>query len=268
MIIKVDATALEWRVKVLLSQDPVGIEEIHLNEQDPKKYDFHTGNKDAFGLPSRLIAKVFVYRMIFADAFGDRGYSGPAWAYANDVDFQGTSTRPKFWEEVIYKFFNKYKAVHEHSINLIREGVETGRIIIPTGMWYPFQKQYVKGKLDWPRTQMLNYPIQGFSAEIMKQVRLLAYPKLKALPKEYGALMINTVHDDIEVDVDNSPEAIYNTSIALEDSFKEVGAVMEKKFGMTFNVPMTGEVKYGMSLYEDQMKKFNRKTFHEENNAI
>lgn len=56
MIVNVDASALEWNVAAYLSQDPVAHEEIW------NKVDQHTENQKRFGLPSRLIAKTFVFR--------------------------------------------------------------------------------------------------------------------------------------------------------------------------------------------------------------
>ena len=77
-----------------MAQDEVGIKEIVANE------DLHTDNQKFFGLPSRLIAKIYIYRQIFADSFGDQGYRGPAYAYANDPDFMSVSKSVKYWEAV------------------------------------------------------------------------------------------------------------------------------------------------------------------------
>ena len=116
MLLKGDAAQLEWRVKVLLAQDKVGMEEIKL-VQEGKLASFHDLNRVEFGLPDKQVAKTFLYRMIFADAFGDRGHEGPAFSYANDAEFQGTSKSVKYWAEVIGRFFNKYKGVNKHSIS-------------------------------------------------------------------------------------------------------------------------------------------------------
>ena len=47
---------LEWRVALELSNDLVGIEEVLKGE------DTHANNQKAFDLPSRLIAKIFLFR--------------------------------------------------------------------------------------------------------------------------------------------------------------------------------------------------------------
>lgn len=260
MILKGDGSQLEWRIKLFLSQDQVGIKEI-LNGED-----IHSDNVQAFGLPTRLVAKTYLYRIIFADAFGDRGYKGPAYAYANDPSFMSTSTKPKYWEGVIDKFFTKYEGVKEHSLALIREGINTGRIVIPTGRWFPIEPRPNKwnGNIEWPRTNMLNYPVQGFAAEYMKQVRILLGQRHASFKWRKQCLLINTVHDDVQLDVDNIPEIVYNSSVLLENCFKDAPLRFEKYYGFKMNLPMGGDVKYGWCLYEPQMVKFSTKTFEED----
>ena len=54
-ILNVDLAALEWRTIVELSGDKIALEEINAG------LDFHTDNQQRFNLPSRLIAKVFLF---------------------------------------------------------------------------------------------------------------------------------------------------------------------------------------------------------------
>lgn len=56
MLVSCDAKALEWITAAWLSGDETAITEI-INEIDQ-----HTDNQQRFGLPSRLIAKTFVFR--------------------------------------------------------------------------------------------------------------------------------------------------------------------------------------------------------------
>ena len=56
MIINGDAKALEWVAGTFLSQDKLAIQEIW------DGVDQHSVNMNAFKLPSRLIAKKFVFR--------------------------------------------------------------------------------------------------------------------------------------------------------------------------------------------------------------
>jgi DNA polymerase I-like protein with 3'-5' exonuclease and polymerase domains len=56
MLIQADANALEIRVAAFLSQDRVMMDEIIAEK------DLHTDNQTRLGLPSRGIAKIFVFR--------------------------------------------------------------------------------------------------------------------------------------------------------------------------------------------------------------
>ncbi len=55
-LISCDAAGLEWRVVTELSNDPTALQEI-LNKEDT-----HSKNQAAFNLPSRLIAKIYLFR--------------------------------------------------------------------------------------------------------------------------------------------------------------------------------------------------------------
>lgn len=56
MFVNCDVKSLEWVVGAYLSQDEVAIEEIL------RGVDQHSDNQIRFKLPSRLIAKTFVFR--------------------------------------------------------------------------------------------------------------------------------------------------------------------------------------------------------------
>lgn len=260
MLIKCDAAQLEWRTKVVLSQDSVALREINNNE------DLHSDNQKFFKLPTRTIAKNFLYRMIFADAFGPRGFGGPAYAYANDPDFMHVSSSTKFWEQVVGRFFEKYTGIYDHGIRSIRTAIEHGRIVNPSGRFYDF-KQYQRpsGEWDWPRTNILNYPVQGLAADYMTICRKIAARDIKNAEwfNDELILFMSTVHDDIEMDVDNQMELVYNTCIGLENSFTKIPEEFEKEYGSKVNVPLAGECKLGWSLYEDDMVKFKREGFQQ-----
>ena len=259
MLLKVDASQLEWRVKVLLANCPVGKKEILSG------FDLHTDNQSKFELPSRTLAKIFVYRMIFADAFGDRGFAGPAYAYANDADFQAASKSPKYWENVVTKFFEKYPAIYEHSRGLIKLAGDTGRLSVPSGRFWTFKlEEKYNGILDLPRTKILNYPVQGFSADLVQVARLNLWKATLELRSKGLVYFINTVHDDIELDVDNSPEVVYTISKEMEKAFFDIPVSFKRMYGSEIDVPMAGEVKYGFTLDEESMKKFKKDTFEQD----
>lgn len=141
MIVNGDARALEWVAGTFLSQDRVALQEIK------DRVDQHTLNMNAFRLPSRLIAKTFVFRLI---------YGGQAYSYANDPDFTHVSTSEKFWNRVIDAFYEKYQGWASWHIKLMQEATTTGKVLMPTGREYSYQRTLLG---VWPRTTILNYPV-------------------------------------------------------------------------------------------------------------
>jgi hypothetical protein len=262
LLLKIDAAQLEFRVKVFLAQDQKGMEEIAL--MDEGKYDVHTENQTRFVLPNRTIAKNWLYQAIFCDAFGESGLRGAAGGFAAKADFQHVFPKNKAhegWLGVLERFFEKYPSIYQHGPVLIREATQTGRIVVPSGRFFPFKPEpSYGGSLDWPRSKILNYPVQGFSADLVQVARLIIWSWWDT----QKGLLINTVHDDVEADVDNDPDSCYNICIRLEDSFRQIPAVFEQKYGSEINVPMQGEVKYGINLNEKFMKKFKRETFFQD----
>ena len=260
MLIKADAAQLEWRVKVFLAQDKVGMQEIEEVDSGVRQ-SLHTENMERFHLPNKTVAKNFLYRMIFADSFGPQGMKGPAYAYTNDSKFAPTSKSVKFWEKAIERFFEKYAGVYQHSVSLIRDACERGQVVSPSGRCYQYRTYpNWNGEAEWPRTQILNHIVQGFSADLMLLARKYIYEHWNP---EWG-LLINTVHDDVEADVHNDPGTIYQSSCLMEDAFPEITTGAKKWYGVDLNVTQRGEVKYGGNLHELSMSKFNRTTFYED----
>ncbi len=265
MLLKIDAAQLEWRVKVFLAQDKVGMDEIWRLEDGT--YDIHTDNETRFRLPSRTIAKNWLYQAIFSDAFGPEGIKGAAGGFSAKADFQHVfqgSKKEKVdaWQKVLAAFFTKYPEVFRHGPALIREACETGMVVVPSGRYFPFKPEPDRrsGGLDWPRTKILNYPVQGFSADLVQVARLNIWQWWDTSK----GLLINTVHDDVESDVDNDPDNVYNICIGLENSFRNIPQTFKRLYGTEINIPLSGEVKYGVNLNEKSMRKFKKETFFQD----
>lgn len=237
MLIKVDASGLEWRAVCDLANDEVGIQEIISG------FDAHEDNRRRFGLPSRLAAKTFIFRLV---------YGGSAFAYANDPAFSHISSKESFWQEVIDETYSKYKGIARWHKEILQQVTLTGKIRIPTGREYIFvPERNSKGEMKWPVTTIKNYPVQGFSADLMQLARISAWRRLRSF-----GLFVGTVHDDLELDVDNNPELCYTISMELEKVFKDIPTNVKRVYGYDLKTPMQGEVSFGSNL--QQMKKFNR----------
>lgn len=231
MLINVDAKALEWRAVLHQSGDKVGIEEVM------NGFDIHAANKAEFELPERVIAKTFLFRAIF---------KGTAYSYSIDPKFAHVGGQD-FWQRRIDRFYTKYTGIYEYHERLIEEAKSTGKVVVPsTGRMYEFAPKLVKGETKWPVTDIVNYPVQGWSADIMSIVRVALYTKLKQR-KLLGpfCLLINTVHDSIVLDVDQRRVNWYNICIAIKESFDDVTKNYELIFNDKLLLPMAGEIHVG-----------------------
>lgn len=236
MFIKCDASQLEWRTILELSRDWVGINEL-INKED-----VHSKNQVAFELPSRLIAKRFLFRIIFR---------GSGWSFANDPDFMHVSTDPKFWDALNEKFFTKYHGIdacHNRWKDLVMQGKP---IEGPLGRSWTIS---MKPGFQIPWTTLSNYPTQGSGADIMMIARISAWNKIKAagIPCDWVA----TVHDDIKVDTEK--QYVQPIVDIFHQSFDDIPKNVKKLFGYEWVTPMDCECQIGMNFKD--MEKIGRST--------
>lgn len=232
---------MEWRSYLEWSQDPVGIDEIRQVEAG-KLPSIHEANKDYFKLPTKLIAKTFLFRWI---------YRGSGWAFSHDPNFMHVSTSAKFWDKVIEAANEKYHTLFKFQEQLI-ERVSNGEIItIPSGREYKFNPSVGKGgELYWNVRNIVNYPNQGFAADLVTMARVSARNRLRKYP-EYSQkkiLLFNTVHDDIELDCATDYDLIVTIGKTMEQVFMDIPKNFERLYGRVFSVPMAGEVNVGTNL--------------------
>ena len=236
MLLQCDASQLEWRVALELSNDLVGIAEIIGGD------DTHANNQKAFDLPSRLIAKIFLFRTIFR---------GSGWAFANDADFMHVSSSADFWDGMNEKFYKKYHGLdRQHKVWM--QTVAAGKAIEgPLGRSWKLEMGRDRyGNLKLPLNQLVNLPVQGTGADIMTFARISAYKRIKKanIPCDF----ISTVHDSIVVDT-REP---YLQPIAkiFDDVFRDIPKNIKTIFGYDWKVPMACESKYGPNMKD--MRKF------------
>lgn len=244
MIINVDAKSLEWCTYLFLSQDPVGIEEWHGVIDDPTKHDIHKANQAAFNLPSRLIAKVFLFRWI---------YRGSAFAYSKDPDFMPVSKSVDFWQNVIDKYYKKYKLIHATHMRYIKEATTNGLIISPFGREYKYEpRQNWRGDLVWSEPDITNYPNQGCGADVMAVARVACYQRMKKAG--FTGKLISTVHDSIVADVPD--HEVQDVSVLFDKVFRDLPTLVTRAYGVEWNVPMLGEVSVGPNMLDLTEIKF------------
>ena len=230
-----DASQLEWRTAVELSHDETGLKEIKNGE------DTHSLNQQAFSLPSRLIAKIYLFRTIFR---------GSGWSFANDGDFMHVSADPKYWDNVNTKFFKKYAGLDKQH-QVWKDLVLAGRSIVgPLGREWLIPLTYAPGKeFKIPWTILSNYPVQGTGADVMCIARISAYRRIKAA--NIPCRFVSTVHDSIVVDVPT--KYLQQVADIFYQVFDDLQGNIKKLFKYEWQTPLTCECKFGPNM-KDQEK--------------
>jgi len=223
MLVVCDASQLEWRILLLLSGDQVGIREIVEGQ------DVHGNNQKELKLPSRLIAKIFLFRTIFR---------GSGWAFAKDNDFRHISDDPKFWDERNEAFYRKYWEIDRCHQTWAMQVMKNHFMSGPSGATWEISPKE-DGNIPW--TQLTNYPVQGTAADLMSIARVSLRNRLRA--GKLQSFLTSTVHDSLIVDgpaseLDKVAELMYNTFYSLVPN-------MKKLWGIESPIPFPCEVKYG-----------------------
>lgn len=223
MFVNADASGLEVNCVAYLSQDPVLMQELR------DGVDIHSANQEAFGLPSRLIAKVLKFRLV---------YGGTEHSFARDPDFTPVSTSKDFWAKVIERYYNKYKGIAAWHTKIIQEVTLNSKLVMPTGRQYSFVRTE---RGDWPVTNIKNYPVQGCGADLMAIARV-DFAKRFWNSEIEGKLRI-TVHDSIVVDVPK--KEVDRVCQLYYDVFRDIPRNFKSIFGVEYNLELGCEIKVG-----------------------
>ena len=239
MLVKVDAGQLEWRTLVEMSRDEIALAELISGD------DFHSKNQEVFNLPSRLIAKIYLFRTI---------YRGSGWSFANDPQFMHVSSKPEFWDDIGEKFYNKYQgvnALHYKWMDIVVNG--NGILTCPSGREWSIElgrDKWDNVKIPW--TVLTNYPNQGLGADVMMLVRISLYNRIKASKRDIK--FISTVHDDIKFDC--RKEDVQFVVDTCYQVFDDLLVNIKRCWNYEWITPMTCEAACGMNMLD--MEKVKR----------
>jgi len=240
MLVNGDVSGLEVVVAAQLSRDSALMEEVR------QKVNFHLDNQNKFGLPDRVTAKRFIFKLL---------YGATAYGFSVDGDFKLVGYSEKQWQEVIDRFYEKYRGIYNWHNNIIADAKRNRRLEIPSGRYFPFEPKAWRGELQWPLTTIKNYPIQGFGADLVKLARL----ECKQLLNEAGlkdVLLVCTIHDSIVVDTpSHNLDAVAKILLQCVQS---VPALCKKVWDYDFDLPLTAEVQYGKNKGEMVDYKFDK----------
>jgi DNA polymerase-1 len=236
-ILQWDLSQIEWRAAAFISQDRCMIDEIragvdqHINACTNWMELPFINKKDKESYKNRTSAKIFNFRMI---------YKGSAYGFYMDVTMPDFSL-PK-WERIEGMFYDHYDGLDAWQQANIQRCIRNGYSILPTGKRFVFFKEKeVRGALEYNTRQMVNYPVQGISGDILYLAAVIIRRAMKK--KGCKSKMILTVHDSIVFDaLHNEVEWLCKlcTKVALN-----LPKHIEGYFGFEWNVPLDGECEVG-----------------------
>lgn len=226
MLINGDVKGLELHVAADWYKDKL------LTEELTSGFDLHAANQLRFKLPSRTIAKIFVFKLL---------YGASAYGYSVDSDFMNVGYDQKDWQNVIDEFYNKYtgiKAGHERDIALVQK---QRYLEIPSGRYFNYVPTLRNGQYKWPITTIKNYPIQGFGADLVALARVAAWKRFTSeIPT---GSFICTVHDSLVFDVPS--KYIEPTARIINDAVRSIPRLCKETFEYEFTLPISCEVSIG-----------------------
>lgn len=238
MLVNCDVKGLEVVVAAELSKDKTLMQEVR------DKTDFHQLNQDKFKLPSRVIAKIFKFKLL---------YGATAFGYSKDSDFIHVSTSADYWQGIIDEYYAKYTGIRKWHNELINTAKKNGKLEIPSGRFYPITPDFSKRGEPWPLTVIKNYPVQGFGADLVMLARLSARKEL--IMAGLKALLIATIHDSIVVDCID--EEVEQVARILNQAVEDVPRICKQVFGYEFSLPMASEIQVGMNKKEMKVLTFS-----------
>lgn len=122
----------------------------------------------------------------------------------------------------------------------------TGKVVTPTGREFEFKPTVWGGEHKWPRTKILNYPVQGTGADLVAIGRVTLFKR--AHRNGINACWQSTVHDSIDIDIDGDIEKVYNMCQLVRESIEDIPINFQRLFGIKFNLPVRCEISYGPNL--------------------
>ena len=200
--------------------------------------DTHSNNEAHFNLPSRSIAKIYLFRTI---------YRGSGWSFANDRDFNHVSDNVAYWEDINEQFYEKYYGLDAKHKKWAKLVAERKPILGPTGrQWQIAMRRDRRGEPKMPWTTLSNYPVQGTGHDIMMCIRIEVARKMRE--QRLKSLLVCTVHDSIVADCPD--DEVNAVAKIMFEVFMELPAFFRNAFNVNMNIPLTGEVSIGHNMKE------------------
>lgn len=229
MFINIDVKGLEVVVAAFLSQDKVLYKELR------DGLDIHSDNQAKFGLPDRITAKVFKFKLL---------YGAMEYGFAQDPDFTFISTKPAYWKGVIDKYYNKYQGIGAWHQKLLTQVGKHSKLVSPFGRRFEWDLMKY-GEYKIPTTQVKNYMVQGSGADVVAIARVSLFKRLKQ--KGIDCKLICTVHDSIVIDC--REEMVYNVVQVVKEVFSDLPDNINRLFDVGWDLEVKVEIQVGHDLF-------------------
>ena len=228
LIVEADYSGLEFRTACELSRDGQGIADI-------------IEGKDIHSQTASII-----YQKGASEVTKEERQQSKAFSFL--PLFGGTSYgHPPHIAAYLDGFYDIYEGIHAWHDRLMTGTLKNGIVQTPSGRQY-FWPNVVRTRNNrvTSATQILNYPVQGFSADLVQLACLRAFRMFKAA--KLKSKLILTVHDSICVDC-FSPE-LQQVKDILTEAMTKVGEEAKERFGYSLVVPLDIEISGGKNWLE------------------
>ena len=224
-IMEADFAQLEFRVAAFLSQDEVAIKEV------TEGFDVHSYTAQVISEAGQETSRQDAKAHTFAPLYGATGYGR-------------TPAEARYYEH----FTEKYKGIARWHRELAKEVLTHKCITTPSGRQFAFPDvRRRKNGTVTNFTAIKNYPVQSFAtADIVPAVLLEIEHRMSNLQ----SLIVNSVHDSIVIDIHpDEVDAILDVIQSVNDDLHDI---IDKRFGIDFNVPLLLEAKIGNNWLDQQ----------------
>ena len=230
-IIESDYSGLEFRTAIELSRDAQGLSDIL------KGKDIHAQSAGIIlqKPPSEVTKQerqVFGKPYSFLPLFGGTSFGHPPHIAA-----------------YLDGFYDIYEGIHGWHKSLMDGTLKDGTVQTPSGRQYFWPNvERTRNQRVTNATQILNYPVQGFSADLVQLACIRAFRLFKS--ENLRSKLILTVHDSIVVDT--HPDEIEQVKNILTEAMTKVSEESEKLFNYKLVVPLDIEISGGINWLDQE----------------
>ena len=230
-IIESDYSGLEFRTSIELSRDAQGLSDILEGK------DIH-----------RQTASIILQKPQNEVTKLERQVSGKPFSFL--PLFGGTSYgHPPHIAQYLDGFYDIYEGIYAWHQTLMTGTLKNGIVETPSGRQYYWPDVIrTKNKRVTNATQILNYPVQGFSADLVQLACIRAFKLFKQ--SNLRSKLILTVHDSVCVDA--HPDEIDQVNLILTEAMTKVEDDSKKLFNYSMIVPLDIEISGGINWLEQE----------------